>query len=48
MGVFSVYASVSGVLGAYLPGTLFPYELQSKLLKGGYTGDYIGYYYNGY
>ena len=22
-----------------------PYELQSKLLKGGYIGDYIGEYY---
>ena len=24
------------------------YELESKLLKGGYIGDYIGDYYRGY
>ena len=27
---------------------LASYELQSKLLKGGYIGDYIGNYYRGY
>ena len=27
---------------------ILSYELQSKLLKGGYIGDYIGYYYRGY
>ena len=26
----------------------FPYELESKLLKGDYMGDYIGDYYRGY
>ena len=26
----------------------FAYKPLSKLLKGGYVGDYIGYYYRGY
>ena len=29
-------------------GAVLAYELWSKLLKGGYIGDYIGYYYRGY
>ena len=37
-----------GLESMYVLHNYRAYELESKLLKGGYIGDYIGDYYRGY
>ena len=46
LGCASVFCGVATLV--LLQKAEMAYELQSKLLKGGYIGDYIGDYYRGY
>ena len=45
---FRVECQVECVKAPRFKACTYSFELQSKLLKGGYIGDYTGNYYRGY